>query len=383
VNEANRILFFLPDVQGGVKTYVSNLVKVLRQQGVNCVMVSYLFENSLTHKSKVSDDRAYHLAVSKYASLDSRYRLLSNFIRKDDVLVCNDSFELEAINALRLPNKIVFVLHGDLNHYKNTLTKYQCFIDLVICVSSGLKAKYEELFPSLKFVVSTPFVFQPKISRGTTKGIVKGVFIGRFEYLKGADLFLELVKQYEGNIEWTVICPVEGNDEVLMNQVPKDVAVFKGISNDRVLSLLTGLDILVFPSRSEGFGIVVLEAMMNGVVPVVLNIPIGIPDQVRNGFNGFIIPEEKWNDAQVIIKELEGDRDKLYKTGMNAIAFAKESFNPVTIAGRFIEQVRRAVARNDKDYCLLKKEIVVQILPEFLYRSLKKIKASFSHSVSL
>jgi hypothetical protein len=104
---------------------------------------------------------------------------------------------------------------------------------------------------------------------------------------------------------------------------------------------------------------------------------------VRNGFNGFIIPEEKWNDAQVIIKELEGDRDKLYKTGTNAIAFAKESFNPVTIAGRFIEQVYQAVARNDKDYYPLKKEIVVQILPEFLYRGLKKIKASFSHSVSL
>ena len=74
------------------------------------------------------------------------------------------------------------------------------------------------------------------------------------------------------------------------------------------------MDVLVLPSRTEGFGIAILEALTNGVVPIVLDIPIGIPDQIISGYNGFIVKENNWkNEAEQHLINLFIDH-KLLKT---------------------------------------------------------------------
>jgi glycosyltransferase involved in cell wall biosynthesis len=48
-------------------------------------------------------------------------------------------------------------------------------------------------------------------------------------------------------------------------------------------------DILVMPSRSEGLPVALLEGMAHGCVPVVSDLPSGIPELVLNGVSGFRI----------------------------------------------------------------------------------------------
>ena len=67
------------------------------------------------------------------------------------------------------------------------------------------------------------------------------------------------------------------------------VTVVDRVSEEEVVAQYRRHDLLVFPSTYEGFGLVVLEAMSQGL-PVVAT-PVGcVPDLVRDGETGVIVP---------------------------------------------------------------------------------------------
>jgi glycosyltransferase involved in cell wall biosynthesis len=48
--------------------------------------------------------------------------------------------------------------------------------------------------------------------------------------------------------------------------------------------------VLLLPSAYEGLPLVVIEAMVNGCIPVVSAVASGIPDLIDHGINGFCVP---------------------------------------------------------------------------------------------
>lgn len=58
---------------------------------------------------------------------------------------------------------------------------------------------------------------------------------------------------------------------------------------ERVVELLSISDLCLLPSEKESFGLVALEAMACGV-PVIASITGGLPEIVRDGENGFLLP---------------------------------------------------------------------------------------------
>lgn len=373
MKKRSRLVFLLPDIQGGVRSYVTNLVAQLHQAGVAYQVIEYQFVDSLLNETR-NDRSGVQCYISRYATFGSQARFLASDLKSDDILICNDSFELEVIDALRLPNKVIFILHGDLKHYSNTLSRFISLVDHVVCVSSGLSNKYQSVFPTLTFSVSNPFVLR-SCSRKERKGAdLNGIFIGRFEYLKGADLFLETITTCKTGITWNVICPLEGNDPLLMKRLPDSVNVKKGLSNEAVMNVLEEMDLLIFPSRSEGFGMAVLESMAQGVLPIALDIPIGIPDQIRHGYNGFMIGVDDWRRAAEIVEQLIGDRTTLLKLQLNAIQYAKEKFDPVNLSNEFVKATDAVGLRTQKAFTGKTGGAMESMLPEFIYRRLKRAK---------
>jgi glycosyltransferase involved in cell wall biosynthesis len=87
---------------------------------------------------------------------------------------------------------------------------------------------------------------------------------------------------------------------------------------DDVRRLLRSLDLFVSPSRSEPFGLVIVEAMASGV-PVVATLSEGAREIIENGVTGRLVPLEDPDALAQVIKELLADPAERQRLSVNAL----------------------------------------------------------------
>lgn len=79
--------------------------------------------------------------------------------------------------------------------------------------------------------------------------------------------------------------------------------------------LLKEMDVLFFPSRSEGFGKVTFECAASGVVPIVYS-DYGAGDWIDTGKNGFVV--DTFGQAVEALKKMNNDQDLFIELSHNA-----------------------------------------------------------------
>jgi glycosyltransferase involved in cell wall biosynthesis len=83
----------------------------------------------------------------------------------------------------------------------------------------------------------------------------------------------------------------------------------------QVADVLAALDLFVLPSRHEGLGVAVLEAMAAGI-PIVASAVGGLPEAVDEGRTGLLVPPEDPRALGAAIAELAGDVDRARRMGV-------------------------------------------------------------------
>lgn len=164
--------------------------------------------------------------------------------------------------------------------------------------------------------------------------------VGSFRAVKGWDVFLRAVQQVASSHPVTVLCVGDGALRPQMEDLAKelgivDVTQFLGERPDAA-TIISGLDVLVSASRSEGLSNVILEAMANGV-PVVATRVGGSPELVDEGETGFLVsPDDPTGMASMIMRLLD---NRLLRTEMGEQArrqvetrFASERYVADTVA---------------------------------------------------
>ena len=132
--------------------------------------------------------------------------------------------------------------------------------------------------------------------------------VGRLNWNKGHDVLIDAVRRTKKNLpELSLRCFFvgSGNQEkdikeyAFRSDEDANCFLFSGFVED-LREVYWATDIFVLPSRLEGFGLTVVEAMSCETVPI--RTPSGgAIDQIEDGLNGFIIP---FNDIEALSSRL-------------------------------------------------------------------------------
>ena len=173
--------------------------------------------------------------------------------------------------------------------------------DKVIFVSNALLNKAKSLSYSGTNAVVIPNGIDPKIFKPLDKekikkelGLNKKVvgYVGNLKYVKRADKFSEIFENIalKQEVEFLVVGDGELRKNVEKECKHKSLKVkFVGrVPNDEVSYYMNAMDVMILPSRNEGFGSVIIEAQACGV-PVVGSSNGGIPEVIGDG--GIVVEE--------------------------------------------------------------------------------------------
>lgn len=126
---------------------------------------------------------------------------------------------------------------------------------------------------------------------------------GRHEYIKGFDIIIKahalLIK--EGFFHYLIIVGGEGEETPTLNRLIKDLQVEKTVVltgyKDNPFPIISKSQIFAFTSRSEGFGLALVEAMALGLPVVVSDSAGGALEVIDYGRYGILLSGEyveKW-----------------------------------------------------------------------------------------
>lgn len=105
---------------------------------------------------------------------------------------------------------------------------------------------------------------------------------------------------------------------------------------DELKSLYSNCDIYVLPSREEGWGMVITEAMASKTPIVATNVS-GIPEQVSNGENGYIIEPNNPKSLAEKLKLLMENRQKRQVMGEKSREIAVNQFSWEAITEEYLK----------------------------------------------
>jgi glycosyltransferase involved in cell wall biosynthesis len=133
----------------------------------------------------------------------------------------------------------------------------------------------------------------------------KITFIGQCIYRKGVDILLKALAPLKG-LNWSLDIIGDGRDrrnfEYLTNSLGLSSKVnFRGVKkHDEIIKFLKTSDLLVLPSRFDGWGAVINEALTCGV-PVVASDNCGAATLIQNQEIGDVFPSESVNKLREVL----------------------------------------------------------------------------------
>lgn len=164
-------------------------------------------------------------------------------------------------------------------------------LDKMIVLTDSALGDWHELSNVVKIPDPLPF----KIDVRSTLQNKRIVSIGRYDYDKGNDLLLQVWSKVESKMkDWCLDVYGNGNREPYQELIEK-----LGIDKSRcrlhgpvidVKAEYLNSSIFVLPSRYEGFGLVLIEAMACGVPVVSFDCENGPRSIITDGEDGFLIP---------------------------------------------------------------------------------------------
>jgi glycosyltransferase involved in cell wall biosynthesis len=171
-------------------------------------------------------------------------------------------------------------------------------------------------------------------------GIPENAFVvgmvGTFRRVKGADIFLRAAIACAHQIDayWLLIGRVVDPDVARLADHPRIRQRVRLVGyQQNAAELIGGADLFVMPSRSEALCQALLEAMSQGVCPVVSNAG-GMKEAVRHNQDGIVVPTSDVSALAGAICALSQDKERRQRLAQSVRARFHSHFTPSQMAQR-------------------------------------------------
>ena len=270
-----------------------------------------------------------------------------------DIIISTTCYQPIAVCSLNTKAKILIESHCSKEHTgKNNgiyrpfifeiinrfLMTYKYFIiqrksDVVIALTHNDALEWN----SAKKTIIIPNIIT-KISSKTSSCTEKRVIsVGRLTHQKGFDRLIKAWKIVSTKYpEWELHIYGEGTKDELIRQIHKTSLENKITIHNPTFTIYNKMQessIYALSSRYEGFGLVLIEAMTNGLPCVSFDCPYGPSDIINDGEDGFLVPN---GDIQAmadkicyLIENEEARKEMGRKAHHSAMRYAPENIMPM------------------------------------------------------
>lgn len=369
--------FFYPQT-GGVATYLEEIQRSLRDRGHHVVVLRPGDSDSISPCSHGEAGSVYQfymrpmwfqsspikgLAATLYYFLPTLWRL-SRFLSNHEIqLVCLEYplpnvFYFLILRAWK-SFKLVVGIHGDDVLSLHLLRRSeQWIVKKCIRGSDWLLAHSSSLLSQAVEIIGGLGPNRSHLPLGVDIGRLRAHACASMNYevqtispfvltiaklypRKGLDILLLALNQIRHRLNGCrFVIAGDGPEEVRLQQMSvdlkvDDIVLFLGeVKNAEIPGLLSRCEFFLLPSRSEPFGIVLLEAMVFEKAILATNVG-GIPEFVTTGQNGVLVPA---CDAQALasgIVQMLADKELRIRLGANGRNWVEQHFDYRVLAVRY------------------------------------------------
>lgn len=250
-------------------------------------------------------------------------------VQPDVISVCDDGlkgFFVPKLLGTHIP--IIYERHASINlntnhSIKGKLTRslmqsqLKYFSKFVVLTPSNIK----EWKANNSISIPNPLSFESQL--GNPLDQKKVIVVGSHSYNKGYDLLLKAWKEvviHHQDWQLNIYGKIDAEQQFIklaeQLELKDTVHFFEPVIDIKQKFLESS--IMVLPSRSEGFGMVLIEAMACGVPCVSFDCPSGPRDIIKDGEDGFLISPENVQEMTLKIISLINNDNLRKKMGIRA-----------------------------------------------------------------
>jgi len=162
-----------------------------------------------------------------------------------------------------------------------------------------------------------------KINRLNRRGYYKNhkinfLFVGQLIERKGVDLILKVINNLNPEIQKKTFFTIVGNGELseeveILEKNKENIKYYKFQNIDKLNKLYLRNDVLMFPSRYDGWGVAPMEAMCNSML-IIISKNCGVCEIVKKN-KGNLIIDSKMKDLESAILKCVKDKNIVKKFG--------------------------------------------------------------------
>lgn len=341
------IVFFIGNMShsGGTERVLSVIANGLSERGFSIVVVS-LWGNGETFFSFGKDIKIFWMKKEHpKAGIIGQLCILYSVLKREDAKVLVDVDTILGCYSFFMKCCMPYLYWISWEHFhyyfpfeKNRFLRKAVkkvagrYADWLIVLTDRDKAIYKEHM-NLKCKIACihdPAPYDTDFQKKTDKPIILAA--GRLTKVKGFDMLIDIWKQLEDRYpQWTMLIAGQGEEKGNLEKKTKAEKLkrLKFIGNvSDIERYYKEAAFFVLPSREEGFGMALLEAMCFGLPAVSFACRMGPREIVTDGENGFLIEPGNISafagKMELLIKDRGLRRQMGEKARQSARRFEKE-----------------------------------------------------------